>query len=401
MTCACEADVATYLVPHQAGWGVDPETRGRVAVTDPLTPAVCFTCRGVPLPVHPHSPHRGASSVIHRYYWRELAIATFRAFLHWCRDAGLPLTSDESGRSSVLDYRRQFPEDYDRCAQSALAELRERHDRDPIYDVSRPSDAELLATHDVGITPVPACYVQTSDQRKALVAPLGCTDSSQAVAVEAFVADVLRQQGLSVMALESRPLQCLLGALMWLWVQDPDDPNNRPVMFGGRDGDGTDRSDVVWTLLPEDFGAPGHARRRETELDKHLAWLPQDDGLLAATFDYWLEPSRPLRQYLWAYTDDDEQRARTVIRVLGAQQVVRVLRFLAVDYWGRYLGWPDLLTWRETDAGINSMQLIEVKSSGDRLSDDQRRWIAANSESGLHLPFQLVKVHRRERLRTT
>jgi len=41
--------------------------------------------------------------------------------------------------------------------------------------------------------------------------------------------------------------------------------------------------------------------------------------------------------------------------------------------------------------------LIEVKSSGDRLSDDQRTWVTLNHRT-LLLPFHIVKVHRTERL---
>jgi hypothetical protein len=35
----------------------------------------------------------------------------------------------------------------------------------------------------------------------------------------------------------------------------------------------------------------------------------------------------------------------------------------------------------------------EVKASGNRLSDEQRRWIRANHDT-LKLPFKLIKVHK-------
>ena len=66
----------------------------------------------------------------------------------------------------------------------------------------------------------------------------------------------------------------------------------------------------------------------------------------------------------------------------------RILRYLIRDYWGRYLGWPDLLVYKGTD-----WFLAEVKASGDKLSDDQKRWIQDNYQH-LHLPFKLVKIHK-------
>jgi hypothetical protein len=53
-----------------------------------------------------------------------------------------------------------------------------------------------------------------------------------------------------------------------------------------------------------------------------------------------------------------------------------------------YLGWPDLLVWRQ-----NEFFLAEVKASGDKLSDEQKVWIRANYER-LMLPFELIKVHK-------
>ena len=60
------------------------------------------------------------------------------------------------------------------------------------------------------------------------------------------------------------------------------------------------------------------------------------------------------------------------------------------DYWGRYLGWPDLLIYRGAE-----YRMVEVKSSSDKLSDDQKRWIRDNHEI-LKLPFELVQLRKKE-----
>jgi hypothetical protein len=143
--------------------------------------------------------------------------------------------------------------------------------------------------------------------------------------------------------------------------------------------------------------AGGHAHRRGQALQEHLDLIPNDLPGMLLTYDYWQEPSRPLRQYLWAYVQEDQQRGRTLIEVLGPQRVKRIMRYLAEDYWVRYLGWPDLVSWREGDSGPEGVAFIEVKSSNDKLSDDRRSWIEGNHKH-LQLPFRLAKVNRAQRL---
>jgi hypothetical protein len=60
-----------------------------------------------------------------------------------------------------------------------------------------------------------------------------------------------------------------------------------------------------------------------------------------------------------------------------------------VDYWRRYTGWPDLVVYRP-----NEYYFVEVKSSKDKLREDQKSWILGNNTE-LHLPFKLVKIHKR------
>ena len=126
--------------------------------------------------------------------------------------------------------------------------------------------------------------------------------------------------------------------------------------------------------------------------DEHLALLMPDGfperGALLDLFDYWRAPSERLRQYLWAHRDADVDRARQLIEILDADAILVILRYLIEDYWGRYLGWPDLLLWRH-----DQVMLVEVKSSSDRLSAEQMQWIADNHDI-LKLPFRVAKLHR-------
>jgi hypothetical protein len=96
---------------------------------------------------------------------------------------------------------------------------------------------------------------------------------------------------------------------------------------------------------------------------------------LLELFDYWRDSSERLRQYLWAHRTTDLDRARRLIEVLPAETIIAILRYLVDDYWGRYVGWPDLMLWRD-----EAFLMVEVKSSSDKLSADQMRWIADNHE---------------------
>ncbi len=76
-------------------------------------------------------------------------------------------------------------------------------------------------------------------------------------------------------------------------------------------------------------------------------------------FDYWRPMSSDLRQYLWAHRDSEVARARRLIEMLSPSQVVSILRYLVADYWGHYLGWPDLLLQRGRRNSAGRGQVIE------------------------------------------
>src|SRR5262249_49124050 len=146
------------------------------------------------------------------------------------------------------------------------------------------------------------------------------------------------QQGYEVLKTESIPFHALFGIYFWLLIQDPCDPLVRMVGFGERDAfDRGGNGETVWTLLPEDFGAPGYAQRRAAAIEEHFTiMLRGDRDDLLWTFDYWIGHSERLRQYLWAHRPDDVRKARQIVSILPPDLVRRVLRYLVSAYWQRF-----------------------------------------------------------------
>jgi len=149
------------------------------------------------------------------------------------------------------------------------------------------------------------------------------------------------------------------------------------------------RGKEVWTHLPEDFGTIEYADRRSGAIEEHFtSVLASDRDELLWQFDYWLTGSERLREYLWAHHPEDIALARQIVQVLPSDVVLRILRYLIGSYWGRFCGWPDLLAYN-----TNGFIFLEVKSSNDKLSEDQKHWIEGNATL-LNLPFKLVKIHK-------
>jgi hypothetical protein len=260
MTCACDQEIATFVTPYQAGRGRDHRTRDEVTVTNPLVPDLCYDCRGEIPPPYPRAEHRGASSKIHRYYWHEIWKETQLEFLSWCRESNLPLFG-AGGRPLLPYYHREHAEKYQAIQDSVVERWKVRHEQNPRYDFTRPSDADIIRLCEVAVEDIEACYLVPSP-RHVLVLPLDATDQNGAVQVEEFVTQRLRSEGREVMFCETRPFQALYGSLMWLWVQSPGDPRLRVSGIGDRDEVEADERGIIWTMLPHDFGSLGHALRR-------------------------------------------------------------------------------------------------------------------------------------------
>ena len=372
MMCACDEVFGRRFLAHQLSQGTELTTQTRVPVTLGFQPSICAECRGLPAERAPASEGHGRTSKIKRYYWRELFFEERKRQADW----------DELN-SNISDEARR--EAHARIEADVLADIKAQHAAAPKYVFSETSQAEVLARYQVGVVRLDADYVD-APQKGAVI-----RDGDSAISPEAFVTRHYEAQGWTVMSLESLPLHALFGVMTWALFQDQADPRVRMVGFGDRQAfeAKVKPPPVIWTFLPDDFGTPGYGLRRNRAIARHFKLLPADREELLWAFDLWRSSSADFRQYLWAHREPDVERARRLIEILEPAQVLTILRYLIDDYWGRYLGWPDLLLHRGAE-----IRLVEVKSSGDRLSQSQKDWIADN-HGRLKLPFEIAKIHRR------
>ncbi len=373
MMCECDKNIGTRYLSHQLSTGTVLGTQEDVIVTLGFQPNVCPECRGLKPKAFPTSETFGRTSKIKRYYWRELHFKGLELFGE--------LSSDED-IDPIFSTSPEVEELYVKAQKQALLEIKELHKTNPKYSYSEKSQQETIEEYDVPVIDLNATYIKNLATKKVQVS-LERTSMS----IEEFVQDHFAKEGFESLHLESRPFHVLFGVFMWLLIQDPSDPKNRMVGFGERSAFEKDGSkQPIHTILPEDFGTAGYFKRREKHINKHLASLETRTEEFEWLFDYWLEYSYGLRQYLWAHKEEDIASAQKIISVLPNQIVVNILKYLVENYWGRYLGWPDLLAYKE-----DQFFFVEVKSSGDRLSEDQKNWIRDN-HSILRLPFKMVKV---------
>jgi hypothetical protein len=372
MMCACDEGIGRKHLSHQLSQGAELETQRRVPVTLGFVADVCDACRKQPITPYPRGAIHGQTTKLRRYYWREIYFEEMKRFDAWNETRGHPEDSAEAIDARTL------------IEAEVLAEMKHLHATAPKYIYTTETDADFIKTHAVQQIDLKASYRKDPEGKKAIIVGHDgpCT-------VEGFVSRHYAALGYETMRLESVPMHVLFGTLMWLVIQDPSDPLVRIVGFADRNAaEGAKPGQPIWSSLPEDFGTSGYGTRRAQAIEDHLSQIPPEREELQWLFDYSLRSSEHLRGYLWAFRGPDVERARRLLDILAPSDVINILRYLVQNYWHHYLGWPDLLIYRDDE-----YFLAEVKASGDKLSDEQKVWIASN-QARLRLPFKLVKVHK-------
>lgn len=377
MICSCDEDFALRCLPHQISEGIELNTQNRIPVTLGFQPNICNACRGIQEEPAPKAAMYGRTSKIYRYYWREIDTKTIRRFADW---------SDDEGYTDWLRAQEENKDKYSAIEKQVVDEIKELHHKLPIYIYDQKSQDEVLSKCEVTIVNLDAFYIKTPNRKAKIL------DSGQELTAEEFAANYYKQKGYSVVFAESVPFHALFGTLMWMLIQDPKDERNRVVAFGDRVAFEEGRKgELIWTVLPDDFGSSGYFSRREEDIKNYLESLPEEKDEIIWTFDYWIHHSHQLCQYCWAHEDGDVETARKILEVLPVAVVKKILGYLVENYWKHYIGWPDLILYKDNS---NDFLFAEVKSSNDKLSDEQKDWIENNFKL-LKLPFNLVKIHKK------
>jgi hypothetical protein len=290
-----------------------------------------------------------------------------------------------------LDHNPDDPSDIHKQAEAqALEDIKRLHAQSPRYAYRNETTDTVLKACGVKIRDVRVEYAESSE-KKALIRHGG-----KEIHAEQFAQAHYTELGYQTLLCESVPFHVIFGVFTWILIQDRDDPFCRLASFGERSSYERDRSkaEIVSIALPSDFGTAGYSVRRAKDVAAHLKKLNDSSAELASLFDYWLEPSRGLRQYLWAHRENDIETARQIVAAIPGAILIRIVEYLLGAYWDRYLGWPDILATRNGE-----LLFVEVKSSSDKFSPDQKHWIQDNHQI-LKFPFEVLKLHRQSNQRS-
>jgi VRR-NUC domain-containing protein len=375
MMCNCDEYFARKYLPHQISEATELETKKRVPVTIGFQKNICDKCRGLPEKAYSIAEIYGRESKIKRYYWREIAFETIKRFENW---------SQNEGYTDWLEAMLVHKEVHKKIERQVVKEINELHKTAPKYTYEEESQSEIISKYNVEVINLDGVYVKSPGRKVSILR------GKNMYSAEEYVRLYLNELGFNVLETESVPFHVIFGVFMWLLIQDPADELNRLASFGDRNAfENKTEGKLISTFLPEDFGSSGYYKRREDAIKAHLDTIPEDREDLFWTFDYWIDHSSDFRQYLWAHRQSDIGTARKILSILPPETIKRILMFLIQNYYHRYLGWPDLLVFRD-----EQFFFAEIKSSNDKLRGDQKDWISNNSLY-LKLPFKVYKIHKK------
>lgn len=361
--CACDKEHGETFYPHQLDKGCRLENQERVSVTLGFQKNICPECRGEKPVSAPISPRPGRTSKITRYYWREIAFETTRRF-----HAQYPDIDEFS-----------LPEKRNLIEKEVIEEIKKQHAISPKYLYQEISQSEIIKSTNTEVILEKAEHIKIENERKVKI-----KSGDKLLTAEEFASEYFRVQGYSVLNTESTPFHVIFGIYMWILITDFCDPLNRIVGFGNRTEfeECSNTENLIYATLPSDFGSSGYFTRRQKEIIEHIDDL--DDPLWL--FDYWLGHSENFRQYLWAHRKEDIEVARKIVQIMSLENIKSILLYMTRNYWKNFCGWPDLIVYNEVE-----LFFVEVKSSNDKLSEDQKNWLLGNHEH-MHFKTKIFKI---------
>jgi len=212
---------------------------------------------------------------------------------------------------------------------------------------------------------------------------------------ENFAAEYYRKLGYQVHICERRLINTLVAAFLWTVICDSDDPLSRICGIGWRgerfsklDPSSFDERYGLLLRLPIDFGSRAYYTRRNETIEEWVD-LHRRGGQLIELYDYFLEVSTGLREYLWVCNTESEELTRAALEIIPKDMVIKMIMWTIEDFWDRHHGWPDLFIYDNKE-----FLFVEVKSPKDRLSLDQMRWFKWAIEN--HIPCEICRLNKKQ-----
>ena len=377
MMCSCDKYIGEHFLPHQIHETTDLYTQFRYVITAGFVDNICPECRGLPLTSYPLAEGHGMTSKFHRYYWREIQLDIIKEFGEFCLS---------KGKTDWIMAQDEFHNEYINIEKCIKQKYKDLHTMSPKYIYNDESQETIIKKYHVESIQLKATYAPS--QKKSLV-----IFNDRTMAVEDYVRKYYESLGYTSLFLESVPFHVIFSVFMGPIIADTSDHRIRLVGFSDKNAlemGFTSEAATIWCSHPEDFGTSGYWDRRKDMIQKYISSLPDTTDGLLEQFNSMLNitSSYNLRQYLWASCKDDADRACQVLTILPPKKVKTILHYLSKNYWKNYLGWPDLLIYKTGEYFV-----AEVKSSKDKLTEDQKNWIKGNYKY-LDIPFKLIKITR-------
>ena len=213
-------------------------------------------------------------------------------------------------------------------------------------------------------------------------------DAGQLHSTEQIAAEWYQSQGYDVKTWANSFIQTCVATFLAPVIQDPGDPELVGGMRRSSRGWFKDHSKapIISVAHPADFGSVKYYQRRSKELSDWFERLNLSDSL-GELFEELLEKGTSLRDYLWVNEDYAVELARTALRIIPKETVLRCMQWTIEHYWDRRVGWPNLFVYENN-------RFLFVKSQYSSLSQDHVNWFQWAAKS--NMPFEICRVKKRD-----
>ncbi|RGE47122.1 VRR-NUC domain-containing protein [Comamonas testosteroni] len=197
---------------------------------------------------------------------------------------------------------------------------------------------------------------------------------AQLMSVEYALRDAWQQADAPVFYVENALINSLFGLLCW------------PAIFAPLPG----AFFHPFQSGPADLSAPDFVARRQTLFDACLAEL--NDGRYRATIRQRFVDKAGMQSPFVFWGTLSEELLTLALDCIPAAHLQLFFARLLRDVKGHRTGFPDLVRfWLHRSEHQGRYELVEVKAPGDKLQDNQIRWLSYCTEQGL--PVRVCHVH--------